>query len=292
MSLQRVLRAMAQHWVLVLIVLIAAGPLARGVGEQVRPVYEAKGTLLLLSPARIVNSDGTVSLTNPFTRVGNSERVAAATVLIVSSTKVWSDRMLALGATGKYNYRQISEAVIELVATASTPDTSLRTLNASIKLFVEELARRQERAGAPPESWITSEVLFVSGEPIVLLGSRIRASAGVVVLGAASAASLAMVAEAFGLGGRARRRARLRAARKAESPPGGSPDASAVPPGPQRTVVEVDGLDTDEAGMARNGAPELNGTNGAAGGRARRRRRRRLRHRSMAAPHGSDDREP
>lgn len=206
MSLARVLTSMARHWVIVLVVLMATGPLARAVGEQVKPVYESRGSLLFLSPAQTNAPDGTIIRVNPFTRLGNAERVAASTVLIVSSTKVWSDRMKTAGAEGKYRYLLVSDGVVDITTLASTPAESAETLAVSITLLQAELARRQERAGAPPESWITSEILAITDQPAQLLGSKVRATAGVAVLGLAAAASAALIAEAFGIGERRRRR--------------------------------------------------------------------------------------
>lgn len=208
MSLYKLLQTAFQHWVILLIVLLATGPGAQAIGKQVKPVYESKATMLFLGPALVDTADGKGFLVNPFTKVGSAERVAANTVLVVSSTSLWQERMLKKGATGDYTYKQVSDAVVELVTTGQTPSESSTTMAVSIQLLQEELATRQERAGAPPESWIKSEVLAKTNVPTALLGSRIRATVGVAVLGVIAAISAALFAEAVGIGGRSRRRAR------------------------------------------------------------------------------------
>lgn len=255
MSLARVLTSMARHWVIVLVVLMATGPLARAVGEQVKPVYESRGSLLFLSPAQTNAPDGTIIRVNPFTRLGNAERVAASTVLIVSSTKVWSDRMKTAGADGKYRYLLVSDGVVDITTLASTPAESAETLAVSITLLQAELARRQERAGAPPESWITSEILAITDQPAQLLGSKVRATAGVAVLGLAAAASAALIAEAFGIG--ARRRRRRAAARRPDdsagddgTAPEAAPRVEVNAPSPADTAGRS-GSEPDDTAMRR-----------------------------------------
>ncbi|MDQ4089226.1 MAG: hypothetical protein M3163_02820 [Actinomycetota bacterium] len=206
---------MRRHWLLVLVAILLTAPIARSIGGEVDPVYEAKGTLLLLSPARTYSAEGQSIEVNPFSRSGNAERVAAGAVLTVSHTTRWKDRMIAAGARGKYEYRLVSEVVMEVTVTDKTADGALNTLAVAIRLLENELAQRQQRAGAPRETWIYVDILAVPEEATVLLGSRIRATAGVAVLGMAVAATLAFVAEALGIGG-GRRRRRLRRRRPPE----------------------------------------------------------------------------
>ncbi len=202
------LKVAGRHWLVVLIALVTTVPVARAVGDEVKPVYEAHGTLLLLSPSRTMGVDGRSVEVNPFTRLGNAERVIASTVVTVTFSKRWADHMRAEGATGKFQYRLASEVLIEVKVTDSTPTRTLDTLSVAIRLFEEELAQRQQRAGAPRETWIYSETIAVSDEATALLGSRIRATAGVGLLGLGVAISLAFLAEALKVGGRGRLRRR------------------------------------------------------------------------------------
>jgi hypothetical protein len=233
------LKVMLRHWAVVLIALLATAPIARSIGDAVNPVYEATGTLLLLSPAKTYSPDGKIVEVNPFTRSGNAERIAAGAVLTVTHTSRWKDRMTAAGGTGKYEYRLVSEVIMEVTITAPTPDQAIGTLAIAIRLLEDELAQRQQRAGAPRETWIYVDTLAVPDTATVLLGSRIRATAGVGILGVASAATLAFLAESIGIGG-GRRRTRRRAdaaarrspktaAKDQETPAEVEPDIDPVP---------------------------------------------------------------
>ncbi len=230
MDLLTALKVMARHWVIVLVAMIVTAPVARAIGDEIDPVYEAKASLLLLSPAKTFNAEGKPIEVNPFTRTGNAERVTATAVLAVTNTSQWEDRMEAAGATGDYEYELASEIIVDATVRDETSAKALNTLSVAVRLLEEELAERQRRAGAPPDTWISVDALAVPDEATVLLGSRIRATAGVAVLGAAVAASLAFLAEALGIGGGARRRRR----RRREGRKGDSPDPSSAEPAPVR----------------------------------------------------------
>ncbi len=260
MDLLAALKVMVRHWAIVLAALIVTVPIARAVGDEVEPVYEAKASLLLLSPAKTYSADGTPVEVNPFTRTGTAERVAATAVLTVTPTALWKEKMRAAGATGKYTYRLASEVIVEVIVTDQTAETALDTLSTAIRLFEEELAQRQQRAGAPRETWIYVDTLAAPEKATVLLGSRIRATAGVAVLGAAVAASSALLAEAVGIGaGRYRsRRSRRRAARASTVIGRGRrarAEAKAAPHSSRAPVDPVDPVNGDGRGDVPEAMP-------------------------------------
>ena len=209
MDLFTAVKVMLRHWIVVLVVLLATAPIARSIGDAVDPVYEATGTLLLLSPAKTYSSDGKIVEVNPFTRSGNAERIAAGAALTVTHTPRWKDRMTNAGGTGKYEYRLVSEVVMEVTITDATSEQAINTLavadRACSRTSWRSASSEPERLERPG---FYVDILAVPDTATVLLGSRIRATAGVGVLGVAVAATLAFLAEAIGIGGGRRRRRR------------------------------------------------------------------------------------
>lgn len=204
MDLRSALKVLARHWVLVAAAMVATAPVARAVGEQVDPVYEAEEKLLFLGPSHIWTSEGRRIDVNPFASNGLAEQLAASMMATVTNTPWWMDRIEDQGAAADVSYRRVTEVIVEVRASALSGDEALGSLAIAVRALSEELAARQRLAGAPEESWIYVDPLLEPEAATVVLGSKIKATAGIGLLGIGVAATLAFLAEALGLGGRKR----------------------------------------------------------------------------------------
>jgi hypothetical protein len=187
------------------------------IGSRVEQSYEAKATLLLLSPPVTQNSEGDDVAANPFLLSGTAERVAAASVLAVTGNTQWKAAMEAEGAEGDFEYASlvapregellpVSAPIIEVRSAAETPEEALLTLDVATRLFQEQFEENQRRAGAPSDLLISSEVLSSTVEPVLLSGSRARAMLAVGVLGLAATATILVLLESVAPGWKPRLR--------------------------------------------------------------------------------------
>lgn len=192
---------MLRLWPVALVGVVLTLASAVIVGFTVSTSYEAKATLLLLSPSVTQDDEGEDVATNPFLLSGTAERVAASAVLVVTESEQWTAAMRDEGAEGDYDY-ELSEAapIIEVRSAADTPDQALLTLEAATTLFRDRFEENQDLAGAPTDRLIRSEVLSSTVEPTTVVGSRVRAMAAVTVLGLVGTATVLFLIEAVAPG--------------------------------------------------------------------------------------------
>jgi hypothetical protein len=168
------------------------------IGAGVEPSYEARSSLLLVAPPVQLNQEGEEVPTNPFLLSGTAERVAASSVMVVTESQEWAAMMQEEGAKGDYEYELAAEApIIDVTTVAATSDEALQTLEVATRLFEERFEENQRVAGAPTDRLINSEVLSSTEEPAKLVGSQVRATLAMLVLGLAATATVMVLLEAL-----------------------------------------------------------------------------------------------
>ena len=234
MDLWTALRVIARRWPIVVATLLLTAVVANVVVATVKPNYDARGTLVLLAPATVVDQGKVVGV-NPWIHNPGADRLAAGTVVNVAKGPEFEQRVKQGGGDGRFEVVLDPYApMITVAATAPEPGDALDTLAIVIDLVKRELAERQRAAGAPPDTWITADLLTISEEATERPGRRFRALAGVVVAGVAMSLVLAFVVEAVS---RARRRRAANDLRRARTPPrapGPMAGATPAPPGDGR----------------------------------------------------------
>jgi len=166
------------------------------VGKSIKPNYEAKATWIFLSSSRTETPDGKTQEVNPFTSLGNAEAAVSTAVYTVTQSDGWALRMKVAGATGSYEFQPLSEVINQLTVTDDTAAGAMKTLDTGLRLVKQELARRQQAAGAPAGSLIGMDILSRSATADELSGSSKRAMAAVGAIGLVLAVSLAFLLDA------------------------------------------------------------------------------------------------
>jgi hypothetical protein len=164
------------------------------VGSSVASSYEARSSLLLVAPPVQLNQEGEDVPTNPFLLSGQAERIAASSALVVTESVYWAELMKAEGAGGTYEYVMRPEApIIEITTGGATAAQALQTLDVATRLFEERFEENQLAAGSPDDRLIASDTLTSTDQPVELVGSKIRTSLAVFVLGLIATASAVVV---------------------------------------------------------------------------------------------------
>lgn len=195
MDLLTALRILARQWPVVVIGLVLTAVGVVQVGAMVAPQYEAKGTVLLLSPGAGVN---------PYLEFPAGLEVTADALVVGLQTESGVEQAEAAGATGVYSLERTTGPLVDITAHAGSDAEATATIDAVVERMRAELVRYQEDSAADQQ--ITVEVLSApTAAPKT--GSRIRAQAAVFAVGLVATVSAGMALDAFR---RQRREARAR----------------------------------------------------------------------------------
>jgi hypothetical protein len=220
-DIRDMLRIAGRHLVIIWVGLMATGIVAGYLVSQVEPEYEAKASVLLLTPTQVETPEGTLDL-NPLENPQGVATTASALTDVMRSAP-FDDRLRDEGLVGDFEVTVTPESGAILnarTAGADGPETF-----ADLQLVIEqlrvELAEIQRRAGIAESTWIRAEILTAPNEATELSGSKLRVGGVTLLVGAAATYGLAFLADLvygdrkFIRGRRERRRAR-KASRKAE----------------------------------------------------------------------------
>ncbi len=202
MDLLTALKILLRQWPIVLAGLVLTFFGVKQVGGMVAPTYEAKGTVLLLSPGA----------GNQYLEFPAGLQVTADALVVVLQTPVAGKQVEAAGATGAYSLERTTGPLVDITANASTASEATETIDVVVQALQAELARYQVNATA--DQLITLDVLT---EPTASaqLGSRIRAQAAVGAIGVAATVAAGLATDAI------RRQRREAKAQRAEARRGG-----------------------------------------------------------------------
>jgi hypothetical protein len=226
MDLLTALKILARQWPVVVVGLLLTVVGVVQVGSMVAPQYEAKGTVLLLSPGAGVN---------PYLEFPAGLEVTADALVVGLQTPSGVEQAEAAGAVGTYSLERTTGPLVDITGHAVTADGATDTVDAVVGQMRAELVRLQE--GSAPEEQITVEVLSSpTAEP--KMGSRIRAQAATLAAGLVVTVAAGMSIDALR---RQRREARARreagvdadedAGRPRPGDPAGGPPSTVGPSG-------------------------------------------------------------
>jgi hypothetical protein len=204
------LQVMLRRWYVVGPVLLLTGVAVLLVYGAVQPTYEARGTVIMRSAAH--TEDPRTGARNQYADYGNLS-IPARVVTDALSQETSREQLKQRGVPGDFAVGLDAGSlapIITVVGTAPTPAEAIETTRAVMVEVDKELTRRQEQLGAPRITFLATEVVAAPTEAVPLNGSRLRAGAGVLVLGLIVALVAGFTAEAI-----ARRRDRADASRLA-----------------------------------------------------------------------------
>ncbi len=222
MDLLTAIKILVRQWPVVVTGLVLTVVAVIQVGGMVAPQYEAKGTVLLLSPG---------ANANPYLDFGPNLEVAADALMVVVQSPVGATNLEAAGAAGTFKLERVSGPLIDISATAASKDEASRTVDLVVTALEGELTTAQEAAA--PEQRITLTEL-TEPVPQQKLGSRIRAQAAVGALGLALTVSAGLTVDALRRQRRERRAARAERAERdwndPDAPGPGEPEQPVAAP--------------------------------------------------------------
>ena len=189
------LRVVRKWWYLAAVPLIGTVLALGVVAARVPSSYQTTGTLLLLQPETGAEYGSTGS-GNAFTGFGFSLQVTADAMVTLFDDQRMVERLRPEGASGAFTVtRQPRTPMLVVDATGSSPVEAVGTARAVMRAISQELARRQNRTGAPPSTWIRIDALTLPAGAAELAGSRLRAGAALGGLGLGLVFGLPLLAE-------------------------------------------------------------------------------------------------
>ncbi|HEY7070360.1 MAG TPA: hypothetical protein VH479_09615 [Acidimicrobiales bacterium] len=200
MDLLTALRILIRRWPVVLIGLAVTVIGFIQIGAMIAPTYEAKSTVLLLSPGS--------NTTNPFNEFGGNLDVTADALMVVLQSPAGAEKLKADGATGSFKLERTSGPLVDITASAGSKVEATKTVEVVVEGVKSELELRQQ--ASPIEQRITVSELTL---PVASakLGSRIRAQFVVVAVGLTGTVAAALAVDAI-----MRQRSEARLRREAE----------------------------------------------------------------------------
>lgn len=199
MDLTSLLRALARHWAITLVMLLVTGVTAWRVTQVIEPEYSAKAAVLLLSPA--------TDASNPYTDSGRGlADTATAMALVMNGPDV---RAVMDEEFEEVRFRvEAGEntGILGIEVVGPEPATVLRAQDAYLAELHGQLIDRQREAGVDEALWVRDSVLTSSLSASARYGARDRAVAAVVLLGLIATVAAATFAESVRTRGIERRR--------------------------------------------------------------------------------------
>ena len=201
-----------------------------GVRSSVDLEYKSTGTLLLFAPKEAIVAQNRLL-------AFNSLNVPASVTAQVVSSLATREKLVAMGASADYEVGLDPTNPAPLVTAVATGglEQAKRTVELVLAEVDEDLRRRQVALGAPPDTWITTEIVTPPTKPVAQGGARTRAVIAVLMVGMALAAGLTLAVDLV----MDRRAGTPRRRRRTAPHPGIEPDALAPEAGVPSPPVAV-----------------------------------------------------
>lgn len=179
MSLFDIIRAVRQHSVVVVLLLVASAVAAFGVYSQVPVYYQSDATMVVLLPnvERVV-ADQLVPV-NPWAGLGaQSSQVAASALANIAGSEVFQSELADRGVTSDVAVEVAAlyggGVVLTLSAVSTTPTAANKDLVVVSAQLSEALRTRQLAAGAPKDTLLTAADLTTATTPTALATSAVK----------------------------------------------------------------------------------------------------------------------
>jgi capsular polysaccharide biosynthesis protein len=196
MDLRTVVRTITRHWLVVSLALVATALVAVGLVLKIKPSYEVKGSMLVLTKSSGVSPEGPFEV-NPLT---NPAQVAAASTALVQlmMSEAYIDKMQDAGVTGTYALDippNASGAILDLTVEDTTPEAATASYAIVAQAVTDEAPAFQRRLNIPESTLIKADELTPASRPSTVSGGKVRVLAGVLIVGFGASFSLAFAAD-------------------------------------------------------------------------------------------------
>jgi capsular polysaccharide biosynthesis protein len=222
-DLRTLLKIVLRRWIVVVPTIIVAVLVGSQLLGNVKPDYEAKGSLLLLLPTKpeLSNTppaaDGTqpddISSVNPLLDLRASLDRTAAVFSTVMNDNAQKKEIAARGGTRDYEVTVDKDApILEVSATDKKSSVAIDTVNAVITSARAQIAFREAQRQVAPANRIGTDVLSAPTRASALNAARTRALVAFIALAIAAVLAVALVVESWAqaaLGRRERQRMKV-----------------------------------------------------------------------------------
>ncbi|MCU1429530.1 MAG: hypothetical protein JWL83_3530 [Actinomycetia bacterium] len=282
MDLRTLLKILVRRWIVVVPTIVVAAIIGHQLLSTVKPTYEAKGALLLLTPqakkAAAVNplnpNSAVIQPGNPYLLQAPLDKAALA------FSEVMNDQRVKLGLA-KQGFTKSYTVTVDQNAPILRVDTkdkrsriAVETTKAVLEATVQQIAFRERAHTVPADQNIGTDILSSPTKATAINSAKTRALIAFIALGIAAVLSVALLVESWSQSTQNRRdRRRLTVASPSRVPV----PAPAVAGGGLTRNARADPVDQTQA---ENEAADMDGDTSAAPaskqpGRARAKPRRR-----------------
>jgi hypothetical protein len=186
-------RILIRRWPLTFLGVFVTFAATAAIYAKVTPEYEAKGEYFLLVPSLAPDQNGTgaedltaedLARLNPYLGYGNLQIVGELLARKMNSQTV-AESLKAQGATADYVVDIVpgQSPSLSVTTNGDSAESALHTHQLVTERLRLDLEVLQRDKGAPELSWITMDQVFEPRAAVFQRGSKIRAAAGVALLG-------------------------------------------------------------------------------------------------------------
>jgi len=196
MDFRTLVRVVTRHWIVVMCAIAVTAVVAVALALQIKPSYDASGSMLVLTQSSSTSEKGTTEL-NPLTNPG--QVAAASTALVeVMMSDPYVERLVSEGVTGTYALTvppNGSGAILGIKVVSASPEAALADYELLVGAVQDEVQALQRRANIPESTWIEAEELSTPARASVVSGGKVQVLAGALLLGVGASLSLAFAAD-------------------------------------------------------------------------------------------------
>jgi hypothetical protein len=217
-DLRTLLKIVVRRWIVVVPTIIVAVLVGSQLLGNVKPDYEAKGSLLLLLPTKpgavpeapAGTPDSTapddISTANPFLDLRASLDRTAAVVSTIMNDNAQKKVITARGGTRDYEVTVDKDApILQVSATDKKSSVAIDTVNAVITATRAQITFREAQRQVAPENRVGTDVLAAPTRASALNAAKTRALVAFIALAIAAVLAVALVVESWAQAGKARR---------------------------------------------------------------------------------------
>jgi capsular polysaccharide biosynthesis protein len=200
-DLRTLLRILFRRWIVVVPTIIVAVLVAQQVLSNVKPEYEAKGSLLLLAPTAPANAaagDAPEAAQNPYVDLRPALRnagTAFATLMLDSNQK---KALVAQGLSDDYEITVDDDApILEFAATSDRRRIAIETVQQLLEATQEQIGARENARKVAIDDRIGVDVLQTPTTATTVNAAKTRALIALIALGVAATLSVALLVESW-----------------------------------------------------------------------------------------------
>jgi capsular polysaccharide biosynthesis protein len=199
-DLRTLLKILARRWIVVVPTILVAVLVAQQMLGKVKPEYEAKGSLLLLSPTvQDANAAAqTGGAVNPYPDLKPALKNAAAAFSIVMNDGAMKATIAKQGLSKDYDVTVDTDSPILLVtATSDRKRVAIETVKAVLQQTEDQITAREVVHKVAPANRMGTDILSSPTNASTVNSAKTRALIALIALGIAATLSVALLVESW-----------------------------------------------------------------------------------------------